>query len=511
MSSLTSELSDPLASIDGWDSDLSSVHIVVLGLGKTGFSLADTAIELGAQVIVLSDDDGDLAQQAAETLRIVGAHGVVLGQGSTSELPHFADGAPADLVLTSPGIRPSNAALQAADAAGIPVWGDIEFAWRIQQRHGRKTPQWILITGTNGKTSTTSMTALMLRSAGFVVAAVGNIGTPILDAVRDPEDYDFFVVEASSFQLHWTYTVAPSASVCLNLAEDHVDWHGSMDAYASDKAKVYHNTTIACVYNAEQSATERMVEEAEVNEGARAVGFTTGMPAISMVGVVEGLIVDRAFIQDRMNSALELAPVSVIAPLVPRHLAANAAAAAALARANGATAESVRQGLEAFDAGAHRIQAVAQRDDVLWVNDSKATNPDAASASLAAFKPVIWIAGGDAKGARYDELVRAHRDRLRSVLLIGANPADLRASLERHAPDIPVFDFSTRQTEKDTDSTVAKQALRGAVVKAAELAQPGDTVLLAPAAASIDQFASYAERGETFIEAVSDFLKDDGR
>ena len=192
------------------------------------------------------------------------------------------------------------------------------------------------------------------------------------------------------------------ASVCLNVAEDHVDWHGSYASYLADKAKVYEHTQKACIYNAEQIETERMVEDADVVEGCRAVAFTTVTPAVSMLGVVEGLLVDRAFIAERKDSAAELASVSDLGPVAPRHMVANALAAAALVRAYGVEPAAVRKGLLNYLPGDHRIQLVARHDGVLWVNDSKATNPHAAAASLSAFENVVWIAGGLSKGVNYE-------------------------------------------------------------------------------------------------------------
>ena len=232
-------------------------------------------------------------------------------------------------------------------------------------RAGRKTADWLTITGTNGKTTTVGMAESMLQAAGLKAIAVGNVGTPILDALRDPVDYDAFAVELSSFQLHWSHSLSPVASVCLNVAEDHVDWHGSYASYLADKAKVYENTQKAAIYNAEQIETERMVENADVIEGCRAIGFTTNTPAISMLGVVDGLLVDRAFIAERKDSAAELAAMSDLGPVAPRHMVANALAAAALVRAYGVEPAAVKQGLVNYLPGAHRIQLVANSNDVL--------------------------------------------------------------------------------------------------------------------------------------------------
>ena len=499
-------VSAPLDELTTWDADWSGLRVVVTGIGLSGFSAADTLVELGARVVVVDARDTAENRAKADTLRIVGAADILLGAGAVAGLPKV-DGEVPDLVVTSPGFRPSHPVLAAAADAGVPIWGDVELAWRVRIRAGRKTAQWLAITGTNGKTTTVSMTESMLRAAGLRAIAAGNVGTPILDAIRDPEGYDAIAVELSSFQLHWTYSMSPLASVCLNIAEDHVDWHGSFEAYMADKAKIYENTQVACIYNAEQYETEHMVEEADVIEGCRAIGFTTGVPAVSMVGVVEGLLVDRAFIEQRKDSAAELAAMADLGEYAPRHMVANALAAAALVRAYGVEPAAVRDGLRAYSPGDHRIQPVAHLQDILWVNDSKATNPHAAAASLAAFSSVVWIAGGLSKGVGYDDLVTAHRDRLKAVVLIGVQTQDLEAALARHAPDVPVIRALGEQTgDQQAQVISAEEIMVRAVNAAASVAGAGDTVLMAPAAASMDQFTSYAHRGEAFIEAVAAYV-----
>lgn len=481
-----------LEKLVSWDSDWSGLRVVVTGIGVSGFAAADTLIELGARVVVVDAAETETARAHADTLRIVGAAEVLLGQQAVAAVPRI-DGEMPELIVTSPGWRPDQALLAAAARAHIPVWGDVELAWRLRERAGRKTADWLAITGTNGKTTTVGLTESILRAAGLKAIAVGNVGTPILDALRDPVEYDVLAVELSSFQLHWSASLSPVASVCLNVAEDHVDWHGSYDSYVADKAKVYERTQKACIYNAEQIETERMVENADVVEGCRAVGFTTLTPAISMLGVVEGLLVDRAFIEERRDSAAELAAMADLGPIAPRHMVANALAAAGLARAYGVEPAAVKQGIKDYLPGDHRIQPVARWKGVLWINDSKATNPHAAAASLAAFTNVVWIAGGLSKGVSYDDLVSGHAHRLKAVVLIGQDTSELAGALARHAPDVPVI-----RPEQDQTGDVMAQA----VAAAAGLAGSGDTVLMAPAAASMDQFTSYAHRGDAFIEAV---------
>jgi UDP-N-acetylmuramoylalanine--D-glutamate ligase len=280
----------------------------------------------------------------------------------------------------------------------------------------------------------------------------------------------------------------------LNVAPDHVDWHGSMEAYTADKGKIYENCQIACVYNVADPATEQLVMDADVIEGCRAIGFTLGTPEISMVGLVDELLVDRAFVEQRASSALELATLDDITPAAP-HNVANALAAAALARAYGVPAMAVRDGLRRFRPDAHRIAHVAEVAGVNYVDDSKATNPHAAQASLLAYEHVVWIAGGQAKGASFDDLVIAAAPRLRGVVLLGQDKLLIAEALARHAPDVPTITVETADTGPVTN-------METVVGEAAKLAQVGDTVLLAPGCASWDMFANYGARGDAFAEAV---------
>ncbi|KRC37852.1 UDP-N-acetylmuramoylalanine--D-glutamate ligase [Oerskovia sp. Root22] len=461
-------------------------RVLVAGLGVSGRAAAqalrDTAKVASVVTVDRSAPDADAQDES----------GVDLSQ--------------VDLVVASPGWAPSSALLVAARAAGVPVWSEVELAWalRAPRADGSFAP-WLAVTGTNGKTTTVEMLASILSAAGLRTAAVGNVGTPVVVAALDP-GLDVLAVELSSFQLHFTHSMSVQAGAVLNIAADHLDWHGSLDAYAADKGRVYERAQVACVYNVADPRTEHLVREADVLEGARAIGFTVGAPARAQLGVIEDVLVDRAFHAApddpaRHRSAQELATFADLAHLagpggvVPAHVVADALAAAALARAHGVSAQAVREGLRAFRPGAHRIQRVATVDGVTYVDDSKATNPHAASASLGAYEPgsVVWIAGGLAKGATYDELVRARLSRLRAVVLIGADPAPIEGALARHAPDVPVVRIDPGDT-----GTVMQRA----VERARDLAVPGDTVLLAPASASMDQFTSYAARGEAFAQAA---------
>jgi UDP-N-acetylmuramoylalanine--D-glutamate ligase len=465
---------------DGW----ATTRFVVLGFGTAGYACADSLLQAGAEhVTVLDDRDNEALQEKALILETLGAD-IRLGEGSTAELP-----AEVEVVVTSPGIPPHAPLLATAVERGIPIWSEIELAWRL--RDPANAAPWLCITGTNGKTTTVQMLTSILTAAGHRAVAAGNVGLPLLEAVMDPEPYDVIAVELSSYQLHFTDSMSAHSAAVLNLAPDHVDWHGSMDAYAAAKGKIYENCQIACVYNVEDPATEHLVEEADVVEGCRAIGFTLGTPAISMLGLVDDLLVDRAFVEQRASSALELANLADITPAAP-HNVANALAAAALARAFGVPATAVRDGLRVFRPDAHRIAAVGEVAGINYVDDSKATNPHAAQASLLAYDPVVWIAGGQAKGATFDELVIAAKDRLRGAVLLGQDKAVIAEALARHAPDVPVIVVEATDTG----------AMETVVGEATKLAQVGDTVLLAPGCASWDMFANYGARGDAFAEAV---------
>ncbi|MFE1949027.1 UDP-N-acetylmuramoyl-L-alanine--D-glutamate ligase [Streptomyces sp. NPDC059524] len=462
---------------DSWNGK----HITVAGLGVSGVSAARALAGLGASVTVVDGGDSETHREKAALLA---DEGIAVRLGDAETLPEGTE-----LVVTSPGWKPSSPLFAAAAAKGVDVVGDVEIAWRLR---GPDAAPWLAITGTNGKTTTTQMLASILEAAGLRTAAVGNIGTPIVDVVLEGDDaYDVFAVELSSYQLHWAPSLRAHSGAVLNLAPDHLDWHGSMEAYAADKGRIYEGNQVACVYNVADKATEDLVREADVEEGCRAIGFTLGTPGPSELGVVDGILVDRAFVENRQKNAQELAEISDVNPPAPHNIA-NALAAAALARAFGVEPQAVREGLRNFTPDAHRIAHVADVDGVAYVDDSKATNTHATQASLAAYESIVWIAGGLAKGATFDELVTGAAKRLRGVVLIGQDRALIREALERHAPEVPVVDLERTDTG----------AMSAAVQEAARLARPGDTVLMAPACASMDMFTNYNKRGEAFAAAV---------
>ncbi len=468
--------------------------MLVLGLGVTGFAAADTLAELGARVLIAAQAPDD---DRARILPVIGVD--LLELESDDAIPDAVEQFDPELVIISPGFRPDHPFVAWAHQRDTAIWGDVELAWRLRDKVGVPA-EWILVTGTNGKTTTTQLTATMLQEHGVRVAPCGNIGVPVLDAIRDPAGFDVLVVELSSFQLHWLPldgpgALRPLASVCLNLADDHYDWHGGPEAYAAAKAKVYASTRVACVYNLADEATRVMVEDAEVQEGCRAIGFGASIPGPSDVGVVDDLLVDRAFLDERATTAIELGSLADVhaAGLATPHGLANTLAASALARAAGAAPVAVRDALRRFRVDHHRTELVLEAEGIAWVDDSKATNPHAAASALSAYRSVVWIVGGLLKGVDLAPLVEAHRHRLRAVIAIGVDRTAVLAAFERHAPGVPLFEVD----EADTGAVMPT-----AVRTAAEVAQHGDTVLLAPAAASMDQFADYADRGTRFAAAV---------
>jgi UDP-N-acetylmuramoylalanine--D-glutamate ligase len=439
-------------------------RVLVVGAGVTGKSVAAALLDLGAQVTVTVTGD-----------RVEEMPGVTTVAGLTAPPEHT------DLVVTSPGLPPTTPLLVAAAAEGVEVIGDVELAWRLSATLPNP-PAWLAVTGTDGKTTTVGMLESILLASGAKAVACGNIGLPVIDAVLG--GYDVLAVELSSYQLHWQSSLHAHAAAVLNIAEDHLEWHGSMAAYVADKGRVYAGAGLA-VYNADDAETERLAAGAE-----QKVGFTLATPGPGQYGVTDGWLVD---------GDLRLVPVDEVRPVGP-HNVANALAAAALARAYGVSPESVRAGLNAYTPPAHRVELVAEHGGVRYVNDSKATNTHAAQGSLTAFDSVVWVAGGLLHGAQVADLVAAAAPRLRGVVLIGADQNVFAAALARHAPDVPVH----RVRSGDDDPMLT------AVRAANAMAVPGDVVLLAPAAKSHDLFASYTHRGTAFAEAVRDVLAERG-
>ncbi|WP_406316953.1 UDP-N-acetylmuramoyl-L-alanine--D-glutamate ligase [Streptosporangium sp. NBC_01639] len=448
--------------------------ICVAGLGVSGTAAARAMAARGEKVVVLEGRDGERARATAAELAGIG---VEVRFGEPAALP-----AGASLVVAT-GWPPHHPLLVAAAEAGVEVIGEVELAWRL--RPADAAP-WLALTGTNGKTTVVRMLTSMLTAAGHRALAVGNVGTPIVEAVTGPADV--LAVELSSFQLHRSPSLAPHTAAVLNVAPDHLDWHGSMEEYARAKGEIFARAGTV-VHNADDEWAARLA--APYDGGAHTVGFTLGVPAPGQVGVVEDLLVDRAFVADPVRNATELASFADIRPFAP-HNVANALAAATMARSYGVPPEAVRQGLLDFVPDPHRMAQVARVGEVDYVDDSKATNPHAAAASLAAYPSIVWIAGGQLKGADVDELVRRAAPRLRGAVLLGVDRERIRQALARHAENVPVVEVAGQDTG----------VMDRVVTEAARLAVPGDTVLLAPAGASLDMFPNYGARGKAFAQAV---------
>lgn len=410
-----------------------------------------------------------------------------------------------DIVIIAPGFRQTGVEWRRLRQAGIPVWSEIELAWHLRacDENGQYAP-WLCITGTNGKTTTVTMLETILNSAGLRALAVGNVGTPAVTAVSDTssEAPNAFAFELSSFQLAATYSMEPTASVVLNVADDHLEWHENRDEYAAAKASIYERTHRACVFPLNDSIVQAMVDNADVIEGARAIGVSLGVPSIGEIGIVDDIVVDRAFGDRRQSQAQELFTIDDIMHLAPQgydlpvHIVKDAMMAATLARSIGTSPAAIREGLRRFHPDAHRIEFVAQRAGVAYIDDSKATNAHAAQASLLVQKPAstIWIAGGLAKGSQFENLVERVADRLAGVIVIGTDQEPWRAALDNLSVPVVFID------------TTSNEPMHEAVAHAHSLARPGQTVLLAPACASQDQFTSYADRGNRFAQEVRELV-----
>ncbi|MFM6966835.1 MAG: UDP-N-acetylmuramoyl-L-alanine--D-glutamate ligase [Rhodoluna sp.] len=482
-----------LSQLTSWHSDWKGLRALVFGLGVSGFSAADTLAELGAQTLVVAE------KAEADLLDILDVIGVpyVTGEAATGVPADVLEFKP-DVVIVSPGIRPENPVLQWAQENGVAIWVDIDLAWRLRDKTERLA-HWFTVTGTNGKTTTVQLLTAMLNQGGIKTEACGNIGKPILDVMRDPEGFDALVVELSSFQLHYLGEIFPFSSAVLNIADDHLDWHGGFEAYKAAKAKVYENTVAACVYNVMDKSTESMVEDADVVDGARAIGFTLGIPTRSQVGFVEDILCDRAFLDDRANNALELATIEDLAQIgvLTPHLMANAAAAAAMARSAGVEPSDIREAIRNFKLDSHRIELVAEANGIRWIDDSKATNPHAADASLASFDRVVWIVGGLLKGVDISSLVEKYAGKLDAAIVIGKDRSPVLEALATKATNVPVVEI---------DAESGQEVMDQAVSAAEGFATESSVVLLAPAAASMDQFKDYADRGNCFAAAARSLI-----
>jgi len=461
--------------------DLSGAAVLVAGARVTGRAILAALTPIGVRATLTDDSPSMLTEFAQNGVEVIDA------ANAAERITAF------DLVVTSPGLPPTAPVLVAAATAGVPIWGDVELAWQLDSS-GRYGPprRWLVVTGTNGKTTTTSMLHAMLVAAGRQALLCGNIGDPVLDVLDQPAE--LLAVELSSFQLHWAPSLRPEAGVVLNVAEDHLDWHQTMDAYARDKARVLDGRVAVVGLDDPVAAGLLAGAAAPVR-----VGFRLGEPSRGELGVREGVLVDNAF--GEQLALAEAASIPVAGPVG----VLDALAAAALARAVDVPPQAIADALAGFRVGRHRAEVVDVVDGVTYVDDSKATNPHAAQASISAYPRVVWIAGGLLKGASVDELVVAIANRLVGAVLIGRDRTLIRDALSRHAPDVPVVEVVTGEdsgVQGEIEDSVTR-LMTGVVDAARGLAGPGDTVLLAPAGASFDQFSSYGQRGDAFASSVA--------
>ncbi|MBD0022649.1 UDP-N-acetylmuramoyl-L-alanine--D-glutamate ligase [Gordonia pseudamarae] len=496
--------------------ELTVGEVVVGGAGVAGSSAARHLLAADVPVVVADTrfaDAQDAGVPVAAELRAAGARCVGIDELLAD--PGWTDRT--GLVVVSPGFAPTHQLVVAAAAAGVPVWGEVELAWRIDRAGWFGTPRtWLVVTGTNGKTTTTSMLESIVSADGRVAAACGNIGLPVLDALATEPRAEVLCAELSSFQLHWAPSIVPDAGVVLNVAEDHLDWHGSFGAYRDAKATALHGR-VGVV-----GLDDAVASGIETGTATRRVGFTLAAPDAGQLGVDDGVLVDRAF------GAGRLIPAAQVRPAGPSGCS-DALAAAALALAVGVAPLSVTAGLTDFTPAAHRGEVVETIDGIDFVDDSKATNPHAARAAIAAHDRVVLIAGGLLKGASVDDLFVEMRDRLAGAVAIGTDRDVIIDSIARHAPDVPAVTVFTGDdgavnvqrfvagvpvaenpgpagAESPADLVMrhaVRQAWRLAVeANSAPGSEPVEAVLLAPAAASLDMFAGYGRRGDSFAVAA---------
>ena len=456
---------------------LAHSKVLVLGGGVTGRSVAQVLSNMGAEISVYDENESSEFDFQRATL---------------NDLSNINWAA----AIVSPGWRPSHPIIADLRNREIPLLNEIDLAWEIKQQvaPGQK---WLAVTGTNGKTSTVELTESILKAAGINAFACGNVGTPVIDAVTSEQKYEYLVLEISSFQLHWAESAEFVAGSILNIALDHIDWHGSFAEYAKAKLDLLSRSVTAIL-----NGDDTNVVEGCTHWQGRKVFYTLQTPKPGEIGLVEDLLVDRAFVVDPMEAAM-FCELNEVQPTAP-HSVSNALAAAGLARAIGIDHEVIREAIKKFRPGRHRIETVLEQNGIRWIDDSKATNPHAAQASLMSELSVVWIAGGLAKGAEMSDLIAQVGSRLRAVILIGTDRELIAHEMQNKFPNVTLVrvDPDPGHDRSSADNTFMNQ-----IVKAAKLlAQQGDAVLLAPACASMDQFVSYGDRGDRFAKSVREIV-----
>lgn len=447
---------------------LAKAKVLIVGGGVTGISVANILKEFGSEIYIL-DENSRLFSDSR-----------YISIDDALEQKY-------DFVVVSPGWQPHHPILDQLRERGNSLLSEVDLAWKLKCEM-RPNQKWLAVTGTNGKTTTVELTAAMLRSGGIKVGACGNVGETVLAAVFDEEEFDYLVVELSSFQLHWSDLPEFDASVILNIADDHTDWHGNFDEYIKSKMRILDRTKLA-ILNADDST----VLQATALWQGRKIFYSLQSPGPGEMGVVENLLIDRAFVTD-VDEAEVICELGDIYPAAA-HNVSNVLAASALARGAGVSHSAIHEAVRLFRPGRHRIELVGERGGIKWINDSKATNPHAAAASLRSIDSVIWIAGGLAKGASMHDLVVEASGHLKSAILIGKDRELIAHELQEYASHVLVI-----RIDPEVEGT--QTLMEKIVIAAKELARSGDTVLMAPACASMDQFISYADRGDQFCSAV---------
>ena len=456
----------------------SQKKIFILGAGVTGLACAHSLKSRDALVTLIDD-----------SITHVAGFEVV----PTSSVTEFD----CDYLLISPGWKESHPLIAEAMKSDVPLLNEIDLAWEIRQERspGQK---WIALTGTNGKTTTVEMTAAALRAGGLHAVACGNVGKTVIECVDSNENFDALVLELSSFQLHWLKRAEFLSCAILNIADDHTDWHGTFDLYAGAKISILDRSLTAILNGDDKEVVSRTS-----HWNGRKVFYSLDTPKPGEIGLVEELLVDRAFVSDPQEASM-IAELIEIKPTVP-HNVSNALAAAGLARTLGVAHEKIREALAQFTPGRHRIEVIAQKDGITWIDDSKATNPHAAEASILSALSVIWLAGGLAKGADVATLIARVHPRIKKVITFGTDRKLFTAAFAEHAPHIEVLEI---EPPSDYVRGGESNSFMEEIIRRAQLfATDGDTVLLAPACASMDQFISYADRGDRFAAALRKALK----
>ena len=440
--------------------ELSGKSCLVIGAGVTGRAVHEALLKFGALSKIFDE-------------KVSGKNDVI------NELPKGIE-----LAIVSPGWKMDHPAILNLKSAGTKVIGEIDFAWQVKQVLA-PNQKWIALTGTNGKTTTIKMIESIFQAAKINGVACGNVGQTVIASVCAEKPLDYLAIELSSFQIQWSELPRYQSVAILNIAEDHIDWHGSFEDYAAAKLKLLKQAEKSFVNKSDPELVKRVGKET-------VIWFSLETPNPNELGLVENLLIDRIF-SPTPSQANEIAELVDITPTAP-HNVLNALAASALVLSIGINYEAIKLGLRNFSPDHHRMELVLSKNEINWIDDSKATNPHAAAASLLSYFQIIWIAGGLAKGASMDELVSRCAKRIKSVILIGQDRELISDAFAKFSPATEII-----RVDQSTDS---KQLMNDVVMQAIKLAKPGDTVLLAPACASMDQFDSYVERGELFAQAV---------